>query len=397
MKNRLELAKKLLQRDGVIFAQCDDSEQAYLKVLMDEIFGRENFVATCVWQKKHTRSNDATWLSDNHDFILLYAKNRSIWRPYLLPRPENSADGYTNPDNDTRGVWASGPCHAKTPNPKDIYPVTLPSGRKVMPPKGTSWRFSKKRFAELVSDNRIWFGENGDNIPRYKRFITEVQDGFVPLTLWLRDEVGDNQEGKQEIKLLNFGDIFSTPKPERLIQRILTIATKEGDLVLDFFAGSGTTGAVAHKMNRRYILIEQMGYIHELPEARLKKVIAGEQGGISESVGWKGGGSFVYCELAACNQKYIDAAESAKTDADLVKLVRQVIESDFISANVFTQTLRDSVSTFETWTMEKKRKYITDLLDLNMLYVNLCDMNDEDFAITDADKAFTRSFYGNKP
>ncbi|WP_205597811.1 site-specific DNA-methyltransferase [Anoxybacillus sp. MB8] len=299
MKQRLELLKTLLSEEGSIWISIDDDEGHYLKVMGDEIFGRSNFVATCVWHKKHTRSNDARWFSDNHDFILVWAKNKNVWRPNLLPRTEESLKGYANPDNDSRGPWTSGPCHAKTPNPKDIYPITTPSGREVWPPPGTSWRFSKEKFKELIDDNRIWFGKDGNNIPRFKRFLSDVQDGFVPTTLWFRDEVGDNQEAKKEVKSFNNQDVFATPKPERLIQRIIHLATNEGDWVLDSFAGSGTTGAVAHKMGRRWIMIELGEHCHTHIIPRMKKVIDGtDQGGISKAVNWKGGGGFRYYKLA---------------------------------------------------------------------------------------------------
>ena len=298
MVPRLQILKTLLSSDGSLYISIDDDEHAYLKVLCDEVMGRSNFVANCIWHKKHTRSNDAKWFSDNHDYILVYAKDKSTWRPNLLPRTEESAKGYTNPDNDPRGVWASGPCHAKTPNPKDIYPITTPSGRIVMPPPGTSWRFSESKMKDLIQDNRIYFGVSGENVPRFKRFITDVQDGFVPTTLWFRDEVGDNQEAKKEVKAFNPESVFSTPKPERLIERILTLATKEGDLILDSFLGSGTTAAVAHKMGRQYIGIElgEHCYTHCLP--RLKAVVDGDQGGISKSQNWQGGGGFKFYELA---------------------------------------------------------------------------------------------------
>ena len=299
MKPRLEILRNLLCDDGSIWISIDDDEGHYLKVISDEIFGRNNFVNTCIWHKKHTRSNDAKWFSDNHDFILVYAKNKENWKPNLLPRTEESLKGYSNPDKDHRGIWASGPCHAKTPNKKDIYPITTPSGRIVMPPPGTSWRFSKTKMSELIDDNRIWFGEKGTNIPRYKRFLTEVKDGFVPTTLWLRDEVGDNQEAKKEVKQIDFLDVFATPKPERLIERVITLGSNEGDLVLDSFLGSGTTCAVAHKMNRRYIGIEMGDHAYTHCKVRLDKVIDGsDQGGISKSVNWKGGGAYKFYELA---------------------------------------------------------------------------------------------------
>ena len=299
IKPRLEILRNLLSEDGSIWISIDDDEGHYLKVLCDEIFGRNNFINTVIWHKKHTRANDARWFSDNHDFILVYAKNKEIWKPNLLPRTEDSKQGYKNPDNDPRGIWASGPCHAKTPNEKDIYPISTPSGRIVMPPAGTSWRFSKIKFQELIKDNRIWFGEKGDNIPRYKRFITEVQNGFVPTTLWFREEVGDNQEAKKEVKTIDEVSVFPTPKPERLMERIITLASNPNDLVLDSFLGSGTTAAVAHKMGRRWIGIEMGQHAYTHCKVRLDKVISGEdQGGISKAVNWQGGGGYTFYTLA---------------------------------------------------------------------------------------------------
>jgi len=296
MYPRLELLRGLLAENGSVWISIDDDESHYLKVICDEIFGRKNFVANCIWHKKHTRANDARWLSDNHDHIICYAKNKNQWSRNLLPRDENIS-GYTNPDNDLRGLWASGPCHVKTPSQKDIYEVITPSGRKIMPPSGTSWRFSKEKFKDLINDERIYFGKNGSNVPRYKRFFSDVQDGLVPTTLWFREDVGDNQEAKGEAKKIIYGSVFTTPKPERLVQRILQISTNKGDLVLDSFLGSGTTAAVAHKMGRRYIGIEMGEHAKTHCAARLQKVIDGEQGGISKAVEWQGGGGFRFYHL----------------------------------------------------------------------------------------------------
>ena len=298
MRERLVILHKLLSKDGSIWISLDDEEQAYCKVLCDEIFGRTNFVANVIWHKKHTRANDARWFSDNHDFILVYAKDKANWKINLLPRPKDSANGYTNPDNDPRGVWASNPCHVKTPSESCIYPIVTPSGRQILPPNGRSWMCSKERFEELIADNRIWFGKNGDNAPRLKKFLTEVKDGFVPLTIWMRDEVGDNQEAKTEAKSLVADDVFATPKPERLIERILTLGSNPGDIVLDSFLGSGTTAAVAHKMGRKWIGVELGNHAYTHSAMRMKKVIEGEQGGISKSHNWQGGGGFRFYELA---------------------------------------------------------------------------------------------------
>jgi adenine-specific DNA-methyltransferase len=297
MSDRIKILHKLLSNDGTIWINLDDNEAHYCKVMCDEIFGRDNFVSTIIWHKKHTRSNDAKWLSDNHDFILCFAKSKVDWQRNLLPR-DGEAKGYTNIDNDPRGVWASGPCHAKTPSEATYFEITTPSGRKVLPPAGTSWRFNKERFQELIDDNRIYFGADGSNIPRYKRFLTDVQDGLVPLTIWFKDEVGDNQEAKKEVKEFNSTDVFSTPKPERLIERIIHISSKPGDIILDSFLGSGTTAAVAHKMGRKWIGVELGEHAKTHCYPRLKAVVDGEQGGISKAVDWKGGDGFKFYNLA---------------------------------------------------------------------------------------------------
>ncbi len=274
----------------------------------------------------------------------------------------------------------------------NIYEITTPSGRKVMPPKGRSWVLSKERFAEFVADNRIWFGEDGNNVPSIKRFLSEVKDGVVAMTLWTRDEVGDSQEGKREIKAFHFNSIFDTPKQERLIERILTLATKEGDLVFDSFVGSGTTAAVAHKMGRRYIGVEQMDYIQDITVERLKKVLEGEQGGISKTQNWHGGGSFIYCELKEDANTLITTIQN--TTEDTIESVKASIYADERIVPYLTkQELADADKDFENLTLEEKKQALIKLVDKNKLYVNASDMDDETYQISDADKAFTKSFY----
>jgi adenine-specific DNA-methyltransferase len=294
---RLELLKQFLREDGAIFIQLDDNEQAYAKVICDEVFGRNNFVANIVWQKKFSPQNDAKWLSDNHDFIMLYARSKEIWRPNLLPRTAGMDARYKNPDNDPRGVWSSGDLSAKTYSALTDYPIKTPSGKIINPPVSRSWTINKETFKELLADNRIWFGKEGKNVPRLKKFLTEVKQGATALTIWTYQEVGHNQDAKKEIKTLLPDDTFSTPKPENLMQRIITLATNPGDLVLDSFLGSGTTAAVAHKMGRRYIGVEMGEQAKTHCAVRLRKVIDGEQGGISKAVGWKGGGGFRFFTL----------------------------------------------------------------------------------------------------
>jgi adenine-specific DNA-methyltransferase len=299
MRDRMELLHKLLAKDGSIWISLDDTEQAYFKVMTDEIFGRNNFIVNVIWEKKFSPQNDAKWLSDNHDFIMVYAKNKEIWRPNLLPRSDEMDARYKNPDNDPRGVWTSSDLTVRTYNENCDYPITTPSGMVFYPPASRSWSINKERFQELVEENRIWFGNDGNNMPRQKRFLTDVKEGSVSLTIWKHSEVGHNQDAKKEVKEFNSESVFTTPKPERLLERIITLATNPDDLILDSFAGSGTTGAVAQKMRRRWIMVELGEHCHTHIIPRLKKVIDGEDsGGVTQSVDWKGGGGFRYYRLA---------------------------------------------------------------------------------------------------
>jgi len=298
MHSRLEILYTLLSEDGSIWISIDDDEHAYLKVMCDEIFGRHNFINSIIWEKKYSPQNDAKWLSDSHDFIVIYAKDKDRWRPNLLERTVEMDKRYKNPDNDPRGIWKAADFSAKTYSASSDYAITTPSGRIVNPPKSRSWVSNQEKFKELVQDNRIWFGKNGNNVPAMKKFLSEVKQGSVCKTIWFRSEVGDNQEAKREVAVFNRIKPFATPKPERLIERILQLASNEGDIILDSFLGSGTTIASAQKMRRKWIGIElgEHCYTHCLP--RIKAVIAGEQGGISKSEEWQGGGGFKFYELA---------------------------------------------------------------------------------------------------
>jgi adenine-specific DNA-methyltransferase len=302
MRDRLEMLRRLLCEDGSIWISIDDNEAHYLKVLCDEVFGRANFITSVIWQKIYTVKNTAKHFSEMHDYILVYTKNADCWKINLLPRTEKQDSAYTNPDNDPRGPWKATPIQARNYYSQGLYAITAPSGRVISgPPKGTYWRVPEHKFKEMDADNRIWWGQEGNSIPAQKRFLTDVKEGVVPATLWLHTEAGQNAEAKTEGRELfaDIDDIFLTPKPERLIQRILTLATNPDDIVLDSFAGSGTTGAVAHKMGRRWIMVELGKQCHTLIIPRLKKVIDGtDQGGISQAIRWKGGGGFRYYRLA---------------------------------------------------------------------------------------------------
>lgn len=303
MRDRLEMICRLLSDDGSLWITVDDNEAHYLKVVCDEIFGRNNFVASFVWEKDAGRKNDSV-ISSSHDYVILYAKSKDTWRTIrnLLERTEDQLDRYQNPDNDPRGPWRQGADGtAKSGSDKLRYPITLPSGRTVTPPAGNFWRFAEATFKEALVDDRVYFGRKGDSLPIIKKYLKDIQQGIVPKTWWPSIEVGSNQEARRDHlrKLLPDVEPFATPKPERLLGRILQIATNPGDLVLDSFAGSGTTGAVAHKMGRHWIMVElgEHAKTHIVP--RLNKVIDGaDPGGVTEAVGWQGGGGYRFFRLA---------------------------------------------------------------------------------------------------
>lgn len=299
MRDRLEIIRRLLSDDGSLWITIDDNEAHYLKVMCDEIFGRANFLTTVIWEKKYAPKADSKFLSSSHDFVLVCAKNINRLALNRLQKTEKQTSRYTNRDGDSRGPWKAGDTLRNEVRDYAVFPVTLPSGREVFPSAGTSWRYTKEKFAELIADNRIWFGVDGDARPAIKRFISEVTETIPATTVWRYDDVGHNDEAKKESKVL-FGDgVFGTPKPERLMARILELATNPGDLVLDSFAGSGTTGAVAHKMGRRWIMVELGEHCHTHIVPRLQKVIDGQDpGGVTQATGWPGGGGFRYYELA---------------------------------------------------------------------------------------------------
>ncbi len=397
MKNRLSVAMEMLTEDGTIWINIDDKECHYLKVICDEIFGRENFVINFIWQKKYSPANDAKWFSDTHDHILVFAKNKQVFRPNLLPRTEEMNNRYSNPDNDPRGPWKSGGFSVKTYSKEYDYPIETPSGKTVYPPKGSCWQTSKENYLKKLADKRIYFGPNNDSKPQLKQFLTEVQQGVVCKSIWTYDEVGHNQVSRSEIVKL-FGDfVFATPKPEKLLKRIIELGTKEGDYVLDFFLGSGTTVAVAHKMKRKYIGIDQMDYIKNVAVSRLKKVIEGEEGGISNEVGWKGGGRFKYMELIKVNAAFLDALNSCQSLKEIDKLFETVIKSPFINYK-FSNVLNSNLSThFKELSYENKRLLIIELLDKNNLYLGYSEIADKDFKISQHDIKLNNAFYSLKP
>lgn len=298
MKARLEILKRLLRPDGTIWISIDDNEAHYLKVLCDEIFERRNFIANVLWQKR-TSPEARLKLGAAHDHILVYGRNADLAKIKKAPIDPEVLKEAKNPDNDPRGAWSSTDFTAQGYRPNQMYKITTPAGVTYDPPEGRCWSNVESEFKKLLADNRMWFGKDGKSRPRVKNFLEE-SDGISAWTWWSNKEVGHNQEAKKEsIALFGAAKAFATPKPERLMKRILELATDEGDIVLDSFAGSGTTGAVAHKMQRKWIMVEfgEQCQTHILP--RMEKVISGEDaGGVSEAVGWQGGGGFDFVELA---------------------------------------------------------------------------------------------------
>ena len=332
MYPRLMLLKQFLREDGVIFVSIDDNEVASLRFLMDEIFGAKNFVATVLWQKVYSPKNSARHLSEDHDYIVIYAAKADAWKPNLLPRTEEQNAAYKNPDNDPRGVWKTSDLSARNYYSAGTYAVISPTGRVIeSPPKGRYWTISKDRFDELDRDGRIWWGKDGSAIPQTKRFLHEVKDGRVPQTMWFYDEVGHTQEAKKELlELIDFkssDDVFITPKSSRLIQRILQIASDKDSIILDSFAGSGTTAHAVLKQNaedggnRRFILVEMdEGIARDVTAERVKRVAQGYTNGKGQPVEGLGGG-FQFCKLG---KPLFDARGHISNEVRFAELARFV-------------------------------------------------------------------------
>lgn len=293
--------KSLLTEDGSIWISIDDNEVHYLKVACDHVFGRKNFITTIVWQKRTTRENRNTF-SNNHEYILVYAKNPDVFKKSrnLLPFTNEVLSRYKNPDNDKRGPWQSVTVNVQAGHAvqSQFYAITAPNGKVHYPPQGRCWIYNQERMKKEIADNNIWFGHDGNGVPRMKKFLINASKGLTPETLWLANEVGTNKMAKKHfISLFPNEEIFDTPKPEELLERVIEIATNEGDIVLDAFLGSGTTAATAHKLNRHYIGIEIGEHAFTIAAKRLQKVIEGESGGISKHVKWKGGGGFTFIQV----------------------------------------------------------------------------------------------------
>lgn len=313
MYKRLVLARELLADDGVIFVSIDDNELFRLGMLMDRVFGETNFIANVIWQKVYSPKNTAKHFSDDHEYVVVFARDKNQWQPNPVPRSENQTKAYKNPDNDSRGRWKPSDLSARNFYGAGTYPITCPSGRRLEgPPSGMYWRVSEDKFGELNADGRIWWGKDGNNVPAIKRFLSEVKQGVVPQTLWTYQEVGHTQDAKKQLlDVLRFetsGDVFSTPKPVQLMERILRIASNPGDTVLDFFAGSGTLAQAVAKLNaedggaRRFILVSNAEATADEPDKnlcrdvcaeRVRRIMGGYTNAKGETVAGLGGG-FAY-------------------------------------------------------------------------------------------------------
>ena len=382
MKNRLELAKKLLSNDGFIFVQIDDNEQAYLKVLMDEIFGKEKFIGTIVYRRRKSQANLSKNLSIIHEYLLIYKKSELATLNNILNNTDSK--DYKNPDNDIRGAYKTMPCTNKGGS---LYTITTPTGKQIT----DEWRFKEETFYELLNDDRIVFPKKGEGKPRYKLFLSEKNlKGIIVNSWW--DDVATNQDANKDLKELFGKNIFDYPKSEDLIKKIIEISTKENDTVLDYHLGSGTTCAVAHKMGRRYIGIEQMNYVEDISVKRLSKVIEGEQTGISKALNWMGGGSFVYCELLE-NVNLIINKINLATENNILEVKEEVYSDERIIPYVTREELKKADENFRYLSLEEKKMALINIVDKNKLYVNYSDIEDETFEMTKNDKKFSESFY----
>lgn len=385
MKNRLEIARDFLRDDGVIFVQCDDNEQAYLKVLMDEIFGRENFVSCFIWKKNKSGNQNAIYMSVQHEYILAYVLNlkKEKWR---ISYSQNDLKDYK--EKDEKGFFYWKPSYHSTRG-KDLT-INYKQKEYLLP----KCIYSENKVLKLLNDDDGAFRKNSKGEMAF--YIKQrIKNGMLPYSLLNPKDFPMTEDAIKEIRDLFGFNIFDTPKPEKLISYLIDITTNENDLVMDFFAGSGTTLAVAHKMNRRWVGIEQMDYIENITKERLKKVIDGEQGGISKAVNFNGGGSFVYCELMSLNAVFKQKIKKAKTQNDWDELFEDLKQKAFVDYRMDIQNLLKDKDFFELNSNDKKR-ILLQILDKNMDYMLYTDIEDRDHSIDKETIALNKIFYGEK-
>jgi adenine-specific DNA-methyltransferase len=400
MRNRLFFAKELLKNDGIIAIHCDDNEQAYLKVILDDIFGRDNFIANIVRESKAGGGHDSQFLAVEYDYVLLYASNKVCLKLNKLIIDTDSDPKYKLSDEylekrgkyylrdlDFKGNYSKSLDYPLIVNNKEIYP----GGKKGQP---NTWRWSKQKVQWGIQNGFIVIDELKEKVYIKQYQFVDNEDNLRERQVPYRALVSSiNSEGAKEITQLFNSKVFSFPKPENFMKYLIDFSTVDGDIVLDYHLGSGTTGAVAHKMNRQYIGIEQMDYIETVAVERLKKVIEGEQGGISKSVNWQGGGSFVYLELKKYNQTFMEQIESAKDTEDLLQIWEHMKSKSFLNYNVDIKKQDEHLEEFKNLNIEEQKQHLCELLDKNQLYVNLSSLNDADFSCTEEEKRITKDFY----
>ena len=400
MKNRLEVARHLLSEDGVIFVQCDDNEQAYLKVLMDEVFGRGEFVGDLIRKTKSTTNDAKVGFNIQHENTLIFAKHK---QSLLLIGKQKTWEKYTNPDNDPNGTWVADNPSAPTGS---YFEIKNPHTGKIdLPPENCHWRFSEETFEKYTANGKIKFKtEHKDNERGFifKRYKDEVRSDFHLLnSLEGCDNRYMNQVATKERNKM-FGKCdFSYPKPEEFLEMIIASSTNKNDLVLDFFAGSGTTGAVAHKMGRRWIMLEQMDYIKNITKVRMQKVLEGEEGGVSEKHNWKGGGSFCYLELAKWNEEAKEKIIACDSLEKLKTLFKELYDKYFLNYNLNVKLFFEGNNSqpkidsdeFKVLDLEKQKQIFCNMLDLNQMYINAREVKDKHYGLTDEDIKLTEKFY----
>lgn len=403
MKNRIVEAHKLLKNDGFLFITISDEGAHYLKVLCDDVFGMENFIADVTWESRTSISSDGMF-SINSNHVLVYTKDISLVNKNDF-RLALDIENFKYDDGDGKGSYRLEPFDAPHVRKNLEYKITNPNtGEIYHPPKGRHWRTTKETYKKLLNEDRIQFGRTGQAGPQYKAYYHEVKEsgkGKASSTIWdlevssiIWKETNTNTSATKHQRQIFGEDVFSNPKPEELIERVLQLSTNKDDIVLDFFMGSATTQAVAHKMERRYIGIEQMDYIKDMSVERLRRVTEGEQGGISKSVNWQGGGSFVYCELLEDNQALINEVQNANDSEQVKSVLTKATYNGKIVPSVLPDDLKKTEEEFDELSLEEQKDLVLELLDKNKLYVNLSDLDDEDANVREADKAFTKSFYG---
>jgi len=392
MKNRLEIAKELLSNDGSIWINIDSNESHYLNVLLDSVFGEGNFLADVIWNHTKQSKNDERFFSRHYNHLIVYAKDKETLEPFKLPRTKENNINYKNPDNDPKGPWRAG--DVRSPNLRQTlkFNIIAPNGT-IIPPPDNGWRWSKESVDEKIKTKEIIFKPDNSGIIR--KIYLSNQTGRTPENIWDSIDAGTTREANSELKGLFGNSVFSTPKPEKLINRIIKLASKENDIVLDFFMGSATTQAVAMKMNRKFIGIEQMDYIETVSVPRLQKVIEGEQGGISKDVQWQGGGSFVYAEMQELNTKYVQLIQETENDDNLNKVIFMMNESAYLNFKADMEEITNKNTVFDKLSLDEKKRLLIEVLDMNQLYLSYTEMDDSKFEVDESVKKFNHSFYRN--